>query len=117
MHNGLNIIVEAFENRIFESNYRPDIDVDIDPTPDSNTYKSNGLTDKELQMFRRLFGYKNPLKLRQPFVEATDEEYNEFLKDFNIKLTALKDQINTKPGVSRTRLENFLNASKIFLTV
>ena len=110
LHNGLNIIVEAFENQIFESKYRLDIDVDIDPTPDSYTYKSHGLTDKELQMFRKLFGYKKPLKSRKALTEATDEEYNEFLKDFNIKLTVLKDQINTNTGVSRTRLENLVNA-------
>ena len=110
MHNGLNIIAEAFENRIFESKYCLDIDVDINPTPDSNTYKSHGLTDKELQMFRRIVGYENPLKLRQALTEATDEEYNDFLKDFNIKLTVLRDQINTNTGFSRTILENLVNA-------
>ena len=110
MHNGLNIIAEAFENRIFESKYCLDIDVDINPTPDSNTYKSHGLTDKELQMFRKIVGYEKPLKLRQALTEATDEEYNDFLKDFNIKLTVLKDQINTNTGFSRTILENLVNA-------
>ena len=52
MHNRMNIIMDAFENRIFESKYHPEIDVDIDPTPDSNTYESLGLTKTELQMFR-----------------------------------------------------------------
>ena len=32
------------------------------------------------------------------------------LDHFNIKLTVLKDQINTNTGVSRTRLENLVNA-------
>ena len=52
--------MDAFENRIFESKHRPEIDVDIDPTSDSNTYESIGLTKKELQMFRNFFTYKNP---------------------------------------------------------
>ena len=60
MYNGLNKIVDAFENQIFESKYRPEIDVDIDPTPDSNTFESHGLPKIELQMFRKLFSYKKP---------------------------------------------------------
>ena len=55
LYHELNIIVDAFENRIFESKYRPEIDVDIDLTPDSNTYESYGLTSKELRMFKNLF--------------------------------------------------------------
>ena len=31
-------------------------------------------------------------------------------KDFSIKLTVLKDQININTRVSRTRLENLVNA-------
>ena len=31
-------------------------------------------------------------------------------KDFSIKLTVLKDQININTHVSRTRLENLVNA-------
>ena len=30
LYNGLNIIIEAYKNRIFESKYRPNIDVDND---------------------------------------------------------------------------------------
>ena len=45
---GLDIVMNAFENRIFESKYRPGIDVDIDSESDSNTYESHSLTDKEL---------------------------------------------------------------------
>ena len=55
LYHELNIIVDAFENRIFESKYRPEIDVDIDLPPDSNTYESYGLTSKELRMFKNLF--------------------------------------------------------------
>ena len=65
LYNGLNIIVDAFKNRIFESRYRPEIDVDIiDPTPDSNIYESHGLTKKEMQMFIKVFAYKNPVEFR-----------------------------------------------------
>ena len=109
LHNGLNIIMNAFENPIFESKYRPEIDVDIDPAPDSNTYESHVLTKKELQIFRKFFSYKNLEELRQALIETTDEKCNELLKDLNITLTVLKNQINTNTGVPRTRLENLAN--------
>ena len=65
LYNGLNIIVDAFKNRIIENKYRPEIDVDIfDPTPDSNIYESHGLTKKEMQMFIKVFAYKNPVEFR-----------------------------------------------------
>ena len=80
LYNGLNIIVDAFENRIFESKYRPEIDVDdyLIDDPESNLnsasdYGYYGLTDKKLQMFKKLFGYQNPELLRQTLIEATDE--------------------------------------------
>ena len=53
MYNGLNIIVDAFEKQIFEYEDRPKIDVDYD----LDTYD---LTDKELQLFKKLFKYNNP---------------------------------------------------------
>ena len=99
----MNIIVDAFENWIFESEYHPEIDVDNGPTPDSNTYESHGLTKRALQMFRNFFSYKNPEEHRQALIEANDEKYNELLKDSNITLSVLKNQINTKTDVSRTR--------------
>ena len=49
LYNGLNIIVDTFENRIFESKYHPEIDLDNDATPDSNTYESHGLTKKKFK--------------------------------------------------------------------
>ena len=61
-------------------------------------------------MFRKLFNQKNPKELTQTLAETTDEKCNELLKDLNIKLTVLKDQINTNTGVSCTRLENLVNA-------
>ena len=80
LYNGLNIIVDTFENRIFESKYRPEIDVDdyLIDDPESNLnsasdYGYYGLTDKKLQMFKKLFGYQNPELLRHTLIEATDE--------------------------------------------
>ena len=48
--------------------------------------------------------------MRQALIAATDEEDSDFLKDFHIKLTVLKDQINTNIGDSRIQLENLVNA-------
>ena len=79
LYNGLNIIVDAFQNQIFESKHCPEIDVDIDTTLDSNTYESHGLTKKELQMFKKRFNYKNSEELRQTLIETTGEKYNETL--------------------------------------
>ena len=82
--------MDAFERRVFENKGRPEIDVDYDSRSDSNTYESYGLTDNKLQMFKKLFGYENPIKLMQALIEATDEEYNDLLKDLNIKLTVFR---------------------------
>ena len=60
-------------------------------------------------MLRKRFSYKNPEELRQTLIETNDKEYNELLRDLNIILTVLKEQINTKTGVSRSRLENLVN--------
>ena len=114
MYNGLNIIVDAFERNVFRSinadyDSNNDQESDLLAASDSNIYEFYGLTDKELIMFKKLFGYKNPEELRQALIEATDEKYNDLLKEFNIKLTVLRDQIKIKTGVSRTRLENLVN--------
>ena len=110
LYNGLNIIADAFENRIFESEYRSEIDVNIDLTPDSNTFESHGLTEKQLKMFKKRFGYKNPMEMRQTLIETFNDKYNELLRDLHIKVAVLKDQINTNTGVLRTRLKNLVNA-------
>ena len=93
LYNGLNMIIEAFENWIFESKDRPEIDVNYDLKHDQKSdllatsdYESHGLTDKQLQMFRKFFSYKNPKELRQTVVEITDEKCNKILKALNIKL-------------------------------
>ena len=106
--------MDAFERDVFRSINRPLIDADYDSNndqesdllaaSDSSIHESYGLTDKEFQMFKKPFGYKNPEELRQALIEATDEKYNDLLKELNIKLTVLRDQIKIKTGVSRTRL-------------
>ena len=81
MYNGLNIIVDAFENQIFDSKYCPEIDVDNDLRDDQESnlhaasdYGSYGLSDKELQMFEKIFGYQNSEESRQTLIEAADEK-------------------------------------------
>ena len=64
-------------------------------------------------MFKTLFSYKNPEKLEQALMRTdTEEKYNQISNDLNIKQTVLRDQIKTKTGVSRTRLENLVNFVK-----
>ena len=58
LYNGLNIIEDAFEKRIFEHEGRPMIHVDYETS--SDTYH---LTNKELQMFKKLFKYNNPSRM------------------------------------------------------
>ena len=78
--------------------------------------ESHGLTGKELQMFKKLFSYKNPGKLEEALIRVdVEEKYNELLNDLNIKQTVLTDQIKTKIYVSRTRLENLANVVKNIL--
>ena len=78
--------------------------------------ESHGLTGKELQMFKKLFSYKNPGKLEEALIRVNaKEKYNDLLNDLNIKRTVLRDQIKTKIGVSRTRLENLANVVKNIL--
>ena len=57
LYNGLNIIVDAFEKRVFEYGGRPRTDVDYETF--SDTYD---LSDKELQMFKKFVKYNSPNK-------------------------------------------------------
>ena len=102
LYNGLNIIVDAFERLVFEYGGRPEIDVDYG----SDTYD---LTDRELQMFKKLFNYDNPDELRGSLMDADKKECVELLNDLKIKQAVLKDQIKSKIDVERTRLENLVN--------
>ena len=84
--------------------------------PDPSIDESYDLTDRELEMFKRLFKYNNPKELEQDLMRAdTEENYFKLLNDINIKQTVLKDQIRTTTGVSRTRIENLVNAVKYVL--
>ena len=49
----------------------------IDINYDSETY---GLTDKEMQMFRKLFSYGNPNKLWNILMDANEEKYAKAFK-------------------------------------
>ena len=53
--------------------------------------------------------------MKQALIEATNEKYNDLLKELNIKQTILTDQIKIKTGVSHTRLENLVNVVKDIL--
>ena len=53
-----------------------------------------------------------PNNLRYALMDGDKEKYDELLNDLKIKQTVLKNQINTKIGVERTRLENLVNAVK-----
>ena len=67
-------------------------------------------------MSKKRFSYKNHEELKEDLIRAGNEEkYNELLNDLNIKQTVLRDQIKTKTGVSRTRLENLVNFVKNIL--
>ena len=74
------------------------------------------MTNKELQLFRIFFSYKNPEELVEALIRVDNEEkYNELLNYLNIKQTILRDQIKTETSVSRTRLENLVNVVKNIL--
>ena len=71
-------IIKGFKNGIFllikedfhSDGQRPDSPA----TSDSSIDESHGLTDKELQIFRKLFSYKNPEELEQALMSSDTEE-------------------------------------------
>lgn len=83
LYNAINVIMDAFQKRVFVTPQRPDVEVSSESstndedgsifasprevTPRSvisdlniNDFNTNGLTDKELQIFRKRFGYEDP---------------------------------------------------------
>ena len=44
----------------------------------------------------------------------TEEKYDEVQNDLNIKQAVLRDQIKTRSGALRKRLENLVNAVNLF---
>ena len=103
LYNWLNIIVDAFEKQIFEYRGCPKIDVDYD-------LDAYNLTDKELQMFKKIFKYDNPNELRNASINADEKKYHELKNDIKITQNVLNKQIETKAGVKCTRLKNLVNA-------
>ena len=61
-------------------------------------------------MFKTLFKYDNPNELRDALIDADEKKYYELKNDHKIKQNVLNEQIKTKIGVERTRLENLVNA-------
>ena len=62
-------------------------------------------------MFKKIFEYNNLEELEQDLMRAdTKENYDRLWNDVNIKQTVSRDQIKTMIGVSRTRIENLVNA-------
>ena len=62
-------------------------------------------------MFKKVFEYNNLEELEQDLMRAdTKENYDWLWNDVNIKQTVSRDQIKTMIGVSRTRIENLVNA-------
>ena len=96
--------MDAFEKRVFEYGGHPRIDVGYETS--SDTYD---LSDKELQMFENLFKYNNPNELRDALINADEKKYYGLKKDLELKQNVLNEQIRTKIGVERTRLENLVN--------
>ena len=67
-------------------------------------------------MFKKVFEYNNLEELEQDLMRAdTKENYDRLWNDVNIKQTVLRDQIKTMTGVSRTRIENLVNAVEYVL--
>ena len=102
LYDGLEIIIDAFERRVFEYEGRPVIDLDYD----SGAY---GLTTKELQMFKKFFKYDNLNKLWKALMDTDKEKHDELLNNLKIKQTVLNEQIDIKTGVERRWLENLAN--------
>ena len=100
LYNGLNIIMDAFEKRIFEYGGCPKIDVDYETSSDTHD-----LTDRELQMFKKCFRYDNPNELRDALIDADEKKYYELKNDIKIKQNVLNEQIKIKIGVERTGLK------------
>ena len=75
---GGKIIINAFERGVFE--YEDLLWIDINY--DSETY---GLTDKEMQMFRKRYSYGKPNKLWNVLMDADEEKYTMLLNDLKIK--------------------------------
>ena len=94
----MNVIMDAFQKRVFVTPQRPDVKVSSESSRDDeygsifasprevtprivisdffkiDDFNTHGLTDKELQIFRKSFGYENPEELEQALMKADTEE-------------------------------------------
>ena len=105
MYDGVKIIIDAFEREVFGYECCSRIDVNYD----LETY---GLTDKELQMFRKLFSYANPNEFWNTLIDADEEKYGELLNDLKIKQKVLNEQVDTKTGIKRRKLLKLVETIK-----
>ena len=100
MYNRLNVIVDAFEKRIFKYEDHPKIDVDYD----LDIYN---LADKELQLFKKFFKYDNPSKLRDALIDADEKKYYELKNDIKITQNVLKEETENNISAKSTRLKDW----------
>ena len=96
MYDGVKIIINAFERGVFKYGGRPRTDVNYD----LETY---GLTDKELEIFKKLFNYANPKELWNELLYTDRGKYAELLNDLKIKQKILDKQICIKNGIKYER--------------
>ena len=87
---------------MFKYGGRPRTDVNYD----LETY---GLTDKELQIFKKLFNYANPKELWNELLYTDRGKYAELLNDLKIKQKILDKEIGIKTGIEYERLINLVN--------
>ena len=96
LYNRMNVIMDAFQKRVFVTPQRPDVEVSSESSTDDedgsifaslrevtprsvisdfniNDFNTHGLTDKELQIFRKRFGYENTEELEQALMKADTE--------------------------------------------
>ena len=96
LYDGAKIVIDAFERGVFEYGGRPRTYVNYD-------LETQGLTNKEFQMFKKLFNYANPNML------WNREKYVQLLNDLKIKKRFQDEQIYIKIGIERKRLVNLVN--------
>ena len=104
---GVKIIIDAFERGVIKYGDLLWIDINYD----SETY---GLTNKEMQMFRKRYSYGKPNKLWNVLMDADEEKYTMLLNDLQIKQKVLDEQSDTKTGIERERLVNVVNTVEGF---
>ena len=102
MYDRVKIIIDAFERGVFEYGGCPKIDVNHD-------LKTYGLTDNELQIFKKLFNYASPNELWNDLIYTDKEKYVELSNNLKTKQKVLDEQTDIKTGVERERLLNLVN--------